>query len=348
MPSPPFLILFINSICNLKCDHCFYWNKLNRQDDLTSDEIFSLSNDMGKIENLNISGGEPFLRKDFGQICRYFVQNNRVEQIYVPTNAYFKEKTVQAIIEVLKEKDLKLFAIEISLDGMQEYHNRLRGSENSFQKTLETYDALVELQKRDSRLRIHAVSTVNTENMDEVRQLSTYLYDRCPAIDHHNIALIRGDRKNSSLQGPDLKAYEELFTDIQNLWAPREEGRFGGIVDPMLQWVKVQTADERRQVVPCCAGVLSAVVYANGDVSVCENLTPIGNLRQKNFKGIWHSYAAGKRRLEIKNKKCYCTNEMFLWPSIVFQPLYLIKIMLKAKVWRKPVPLKAKAGKNTS
>ena len=226
VPSPPFLILFINSICNLKCDHCFYWNNLNRQDDLTLEEIFSLSNDMGKIENLNISGGEPFLRKDFGEICRYFVQNNHVEQIYVPTNAYFKEKTVQAIVEVLKEPSLETIAIEISLDGMQEYHNRLRGSDYSFQKAMETYDALVELQKSDSRLRIHAVSTVNTENMDEVRQLSTYLYERCPLMDHHNIALIRGDRKNPSLQGPDLKAYEELFTDIQRVWAPREEGRF--------------------------------------------------------------------------------------------------------------------------
>ncbi|MHC4455383.1 MAG: SPASM domain-containing protein, partial [Planctomycetota bacterium] len=259
-----------------------------------------------------------------------------------------KEKTVQAIVEVLKEPSLKLFAIEISLDGMQGYHNRLRGSDFSFQKALDTYDALVELQKKDSRLRIHAVSTVNTENMDEVRQLSTYLYESCPAMDHHNIALIRGDRKNPSLQGPDLKAYEVLFSDIQHLWAPREEGRFGSIVDPMLQWAKVQTANEQRQVVPCCAGVLSAVVYANGDVSVCENLPPIGSLRQKSFKEIWHSYETGERRLEIKNKKCYCTNEMFLWPSIVFQPLYLIKVMLKAKVWRKPVPLKAKEERNNS
>ena len=27
--TPPFLILFINSICNLKCEHCFYWQRLN-------------------------------------------------------------------------------------------------------------------------------------------------------------------------------------------------------------------------------------------------------------------------------------------------------------------------------
>jgi MoaA/NifB/PqqE/SkfB family radical SAM enzyme len=39
-PSPPFLVLFINSICNMKCEHCFYWTSLNQRDDLSKDEIF--------------------------------------------------------------------------------------------------------------------------------------------------------------------------------------------------------------------------------------------------------------------------------------------------------------------
>src|SRR6185503_11030379 len=56
---PPFLILFINSICNLACDHCFYWKELNSRDDLTKDEIFALARSLGPIENLNLSGGEP-------------------------------------------------------------------------------------------------------------------------------------------------------------------------------------------------------------------------------------------------------------------------------------------------
>ena len=34
--SPPFLILFINSICNQKCEHFYYWRNMNRKDDLTS------------------------------------------------------------------------------------------------------------------------------------------------------------------------------------------------------------------------------------------------------------------------------------------------------------------------
>src|ERR1044071_1081128 len=81
-PSPPFLVLFINSICNMKCDHCFYWRQLNSRDDLSFDEIVRLSNELGPIENLNLSGGEPFLRRDFADICRHFIRTNGVKEIY--------------------------------------------------------------------------------------------------------------------------------------------------------------------------------------------------------------------------------------------------------------------------
>src|SRR5512138_1578725 len=80
-PSPPFLTLFINSICNQKCEHCFYWRNLNRRDDLSYDELVALSRSLGRIENLNLSGGEPFLRPDFGAVCRQFIEHNRVRQI---------------------------------------------------------------------------------------------------------------------------------------------------------------------------------------------------------------------------------------------------------------------------
>ena len=122
LPSPPFLILFINSLCNMRCEHCFYWKQLNQPDDLTFDEIKALSEELGPIENLNLSGGEPFLRKEFDTICRQFITKNGVKEIYVPTNAWFADKTVQMIRGVLQEPSLKLFGVEISLDGMPAFH----------------------------------------------------------------------------------------------------------------------------------------------------------------------------------------------------------------------------------
>ena len=341
LPSPPFLILFINSICNQKCEHCFYWRNLNRQDDLSRDELFALSRSLGRIENLNLSGGEPFLRQEFGEICRQFIRQNKVRQIYVPTNGYFTERTVRQITETLKEPSLQLFVAEISLDGLGEFHNKFRGSPGAFDKAMQTYDALAELQQHDARLRIHAISTATEVNMDEIRRLTTYLFDRCPKMDHHNLALIRGDRKNPSLQGPGLVEYQRLYEYVKRLWLPREDGRYGSVVEPMLQWAKIRTAEARRQVIPCRAGKLSAVVYSNGDVSFCETHEPLGNLREKSFWEIWNSAEATALRHSVSAKECYCTNEVFLWPSITYQPNRLVQAMVGAKVWQKADPLAA-------
>jgi hypothetical protein len=159
-------------------------------------------------------------------------------------------------------------------------------------------------------------------------------------MDHHNLALIRGDRKNAALTTPDMQRYAELYDYIRSLWLPREQGRYGGIVEPMLQWAKMKTLARRTQVIPCSAGVLTAVVAANGDVSVCELHKPLGNLRHQSFPEIWNSQPAEQLRASIAAKACHCTTEVFLWPSIVYQPKPLAQAMASARVWQPVRPLR--------
>jgi MoaA/NifB/PqqE/SkfB family radical SAM enzyme len=233
-----------------------------------------------------------------------------------------------------------LFVVELSLDGMPAFHDEFRKTPNSFRKAMQTYDALAALQKEDPRLQIHAISVATERNMAEIKQLTTFLYDRCPQMMHHNLAIIRGDRKNPTLKGPALQEYRDLYSYIRRLWSDREQTRYGSIVEPMLQWAKLRSAEEERQFVACRAGVLTAVIHANGDVGVCEQRPPIGNLRKNSFREIWYSQHAGEIRGSISRKECYCTNEIFMWPSIVFQPVELAKSMLGAKVWVRATPLK--------
>lgn len=329
--TPPFMIVFINSICNLTCEHCFYWKNLNQRNDLTFDEFEKLSMELGHFEQLNLSGGEPFLRKEFADICDLFIKNNAVKRIYVPTNGYFTERTHDQLQKVFESKTLVSFVCEISLDGMPEYHDRFRGNPKSFSKAMETYAMLAEMQKTEPRLRIHANTVAMSENMDECWRLTEYLRERCPAMEHHNLAVIRGDRKNPSLQGPALEQYKRLYDHVAQVWKDSEAARFGAVVEPMLQWAKVKTIETSTQYVPCTAGNLTGVVYANGDVSVCETHAPLGNLRQKSFFEIWDSPEADALRAQIKAKQCYCTNEVFLWPSIVFQPIQLTKALVAIK-----------------
>lgn len=332
--TPPFLIVFVNSLCNLTCEHCFYWRNLNRRDDLTFEEFRRLSNELGTIENLNVSGGEPFLREDFAEIVSLFVENNRAREVYIPTNGYFTDKTERHVRRMLESPTLKLLACELSLDGMPDYHNRFRGNPQSFEKAMETHDRLAGIQRDDPRLRIHAISTATSENIGELAALTRLLYERCPAMDHHNLAMIRGDRKNEALLAPPLDQYAALAADVATVWADREKGRRGAIVEPLLQWAKRKIVETDSQFVPCTAGRMTGVIYANGDVSVCENHPPLGNLRERSFFEIWESEEAESLRGNIRAKACHCTNEVFLWPSIVFQPGQLTRALVGSGAWR--------------
>jgi AdoMet-dependent heme synthase len=337
--TPPFLILFINSICNLTCAHCFYWRSLNGRDDLTFAELEALSRELGPLENLNLSGGEPFLRPDFAEICDLFVHHNGVRQVYVPTSGFFPERTEAHLRALLpRAPSLVCFVCELSLDGTAEYHDAFRGNERSFANAMATYDRLAALQREDPRLRIHAISTATHDNLDQIRRLTDFLHERCPSMDHHNLAVIRGDRKDPTLRGPDLEAYRDLYGHVASVWRDREEGRFGAIVEPLLQWAKLRTLETESQYVACTAGALTGVVYANGDVAVCENHPPVGNLRRQSFREIWESAAARDLRARIRARECHCTNEVFLWPSVVFQPVPLLRAMAGARVWRSPPP----------
>jgi len=44
-------------------------------------------------------------------------------------------------------------------------------------------------------------------------------------------------------------------------------------------------------------------------------------------------------RDSIARKECYCTTEVFLWSSIVYQPLPLVEATVKGRAWSKPRPL---------
>jgi AdoMet-dependent heme synthase len=339
--TPPFLILFLNSTCNLACDHCFYWKELNGRDDLTRDELLALSDSLGPVESLSLSGGEPFLRREFAEICDRFVRQNGVKRIDCPTNGFFAERTVAQLAQLFTNRDLDHFSVELSLDGMPPYHDWFRRDRQSFAKALATYDALVELKRREPRLQIDAVSTVTNENVDDLRRLTTFLFERCPEMARHHLALLRGERKRASLAAPDLASYRSLVDYSRRLWSSRSSALEGSVVDPMLHWAKERTVEARTQVVPCKAGILSGVVYANGDVSVCEHHAPIGNLRRASFLQIWNSEAARALRESIARKSCWCTNEVFLWPSVVFQPAQLTKAWLGSRAWRRGASLPA-------
>ena len=87
------LFLFVTSRCNSLCRTCFYFDKLNSPDDLTFDQISRLSSTAPPFRKLWISGGEPMLREELGEIIEMFVRRNGVRNVNLPTNGLLPKQT---------------------------------------------------------------------------------------------------------------------------------------------------------------------------------------------------------------------------------------------------------------
>ena len=80
---PQYLIHFVTSKCNARCPHCFIFNEGDTRfsgSELTISEIekFTLSL-RGGIYNVNLTGGETFLRKDILEICELYLRNAKTK-----------------------------------------------------------------------------------------------------------------------------------------------------------------------------------------------------------------------------------------------------------------------------
>src|ERR687893_413970 len=95
------VIFFITSRCNARCDTCFYHEELNRPGDLTFAEIERVSQTMPPVTDLWLSGGEPTLRHDIGEVIQLFVENNGVRRVIIPTNGLLKARTYEIVERAL-------------------------------------------------------------------------------------------------------------------------------------------------------------------------------------------------------------------------------------------------------
>ena len=84
LTGPLQLVLFITSKCNCDCTHCFYYKELNKIEDLSLKELNKVSETVGRLRTLCLTGGEPFLRKDIVEIVKVFFKNTKFQFLQIP------------------------------------------------------------------------------------------------------------------------------------------------------------------------------------------------------------------------------------------------------------------------
>lgn len=115
------LILALTYMCNFACPYCFEKENCSEKGSVITkeqvDKIFELNT--GKIENIELFGGEPFLpfTKD---IVKYIFEKKPDELYSVTTNGYYLDEFIPLL------KTVKVGRVRITLDGNRESHNKTR------------------------------------------------------------------------------------------------------------------------------------------------------------------------------------------------------------------------------
>lgn len=333
---PSYLILYVNNVCNLRCDMCLAWDRMQRRtDDMTLDEFVRVSRSFRNLVQLTITGGEPTLNPDVPKIVESFYTHSRLAKCTLVTNATYEDKTLDCVQEVLHRCPHLDFIVSVSLDGPKEIHERIRGVPGCFDKSCRTLDQLLALRDVRDNLSVGVTSVVSKYNWDRVTELYDLVKQRF-AVDTHAFLLARGTTKESDAKDVPLAAYE-VMADLLRREAHRSRQYLSvplrGMSNAMRDIVQ-RVAGRDEYVLPCVAGRKLVEIYSNGDVVPCELIEekrdPImGNIRHFDYdivKLLQGPKAQAMRRF-ILDTKCRCTFECAMYASLAFNPSQYPKII---------------------
>lgn len=121
--------IIVTNRCNSRCRNCNIWKKENKDDELWPEDIAGIFKLDGfeRIEEVGLSGGEPFLRKDINEIILAIVKNNKaLKSLYLTTNASMRDRVLDTC-ELICDVGIENPNIGVSLEGTQEVNRIVRG-----------------------------------------------------------------------------------------------------------------------------------------------------------------------------------------------------------------------------
>ncbi len=327
------LTLFLTKRCNASCPFCFYLSREETKKavapELSLAEIQKISASLGNLLWLAFSGGEIFLRKDLAEVVRVFYEQNKPAIILLPTNGLLPEVIYNQTRAIVESCPQSVVTVKLSLDGPEQVHDTLRGVPGAFQRTLETYRLLAGLVEKHETFELGMNTVFCAANQDRMEELIRYV-NGLEAVRTHTVSLIRGDVREKKLKEVDQQKYRKtidmLAANLRSKQAATYRfrgGRIKAAQDIVQRRLIHRTQTERKQLVPCYAGRLTAVVTESGDVYPCESFTgKLGNVRESGYdlRQVLRSPENETVRAAIKRGDCYCSHECYMMMNILFNP----------------------------
>ena len=286
---------------------------------------------------LGVSGGEPYLRSDFVEAVLAMSKNMKLlKQISVSTNGSLTDKIVKDTARLL-DSTSAIVNVTVSMDGLEEEHDRVRGREGFFKAVIRTIKELKELQKRYDRLEIGIRHTMLPDNYKEIPKL--YALSRELGINFTTKPATDGGlykNEKGYRMWKDNFTEEQLNDAIRTLRDVIEQERqnlelsnrtFFGKVKRVANMLFLEYSirfirNPDRNVFPCYAAFSSVFLDNEGNVKTCPVLYgDLGNIRERPFNEIWLGDRAKKFRKFIKKDSCACFTNCNQIPSLVLSEM---------------------------
>ena len=299
---PTSITITVTANCNSHCQHCHLWqSKPEKQLTFTDAKkiIDNLHSWLGNFY-LFFTGGEPFLNQDLTKIIKYAQSIGII--CHVNSNAILiNQKLAQKII------DSKLDSISISLDGAKaSTNNQIRGISIAYQKAIQA----IKLLQNGPNIYLNTV--IMKPNINELIPLIKLSQQQKASGINFQCLLPTLSTKESvkNMQtGPLWPKYKNVKSQIQKIMKLESSKKYNLLADKnyLNQIIHYyQNPVTANQNTTCAAGINNFIIDNKGDVRLCFDMPPIGNIFKTSAKKIWLSQKAQKQRAVIRKCQKLC------------------------------------------
>lgn len=282
--------------CPMRCKMCNIWaNPTKVEEELRPEEYKKLP----QCKAINVTGGEPFVREDLEEIIK--ILRTKTKRIVISSSGYFEDR----IIELFKKyPDL---GIRISIEGLSQKNDELRGRAGGFDKGLRTLLTLHDMGIKDIGFGI-TVSNNNSEDMLSLYSLAKQLHLQFATAAFHNSFYFH--------------KYDNVITNLDEV-----EKNFRILIDRLLKehhpksWARayfnyglINYIRGNERLLPCEAGTENFFIDPFGKVLPCNGMEEskwfdsFGNIQDvASFDELWYTEKAEEIREHVKHcpKNCW-------------------------------------------
>lgn len=294
------LQLHITNKCNKRCIHCYQEDY--KEEGLSLEEIYKIIDEFIEIVSIyniekklecipqvNLTGGEPFVREDIFEILKY-LNLKGVRFAILSNGSLFTNELVKKI------KDYNPVFIQVSIEGGEQTTDEIRG-ENSYKEVLKAL-------KRLNKYKIYSLVSFTASNKN-FREFSNAvrLAQKGRANKIWTDRYVPKYGEEAEIKTLNSKELIEYITLIKKEQKSIRNKAFNTKIygDRSLHFL-----NGHSQSYICSAGDNLLVVTENGDVMPCRRLDVIaGNIKYKSLKDIYfNSFEFRKLRCKIVPKGC--------------------------------------------